>query len=243
MKINHKNTVVFAIAFLFGCYLCIAQETPNTEETKTSVEVSEKIKKSKKETSKESTPTEDTTNREVREEKGDLKIVSEKTKKKKIKKPKKAKKIRPYEPLAPARAAFYSAVLPGLGQAYTGNYWKIPLVYAAIGGGIYYFNFNNRIYNEARDIYKRRLAGFTDDRFNGIVSDDSLLSRQRRFRQDREMAILLTTLAYILNIVDANVSAHLQQYNINNDLSVRPDMQFDQLSAQPSFGLKLHYNF
>ncbi len=240
MKSKNKNTITVLIAFLFGCYLCIAQETPTTTpEQKTPEEkvVKEAISE-KKEIVK------DSTNKEVTNaKKGDLKVITEKTKKKKVKKPKKAKKIRPYEPLAPARAAFYSAILPGFGQAYTGNYWKIPLVYAAIGSGIYYYNFNNNIYLESRDVFKRRLAGFTDDRLQGIVSDESLLSRQRRFRKDRELAVLLTTIAYILNIVDANVSAHLQQYNIDNKLSVRPNMDFDKLSTQPSFGLKLHYSF
>jgi len=189
----------------------------------------------------------------------DAKIISETEtkkvfkKKRKKEKKKKIRKIKPYEPLAPARSAFYSAVLPGLGQAYTNNYWKIPLVYAAIGGGLYYYNYNNRLYNEARDIYKRRLAGFRDDRFIAInevtgtevelISDDGLLNIQRNYRKDRELAILVTGLAYILNILDANVSAHLQQYNINDNLSMRPNMEFDQQQAQFHMGLKLHYNF
>ncbi len=244
MKIRLKNTSGFLIAFLFGCYLCIAQQTPQNT-TKQEEPLTKQVKKT---TPKDKKVAKDTTsNKKITGTKGDLKIVT--SKKEKRKKPKKIKKIRPYEPLAPARAAFYSAVLPGLGQAYTGNYWKIPIVYTAIGGGIYYYTFNNRIYTEARDIYKRRLAGFRDDRFINpitgleIVTDDSLLNRQRRFRKARELALLLTTLGYILNIVDANVSAHLQQYNINNDLSLLPNMEFDELSSQPSFGLKLNYNF
>ena len=175
--------------------------------------------------------------------KDELKIItSEKSKKRKRKK--KFRKLKPYEPLAPARAAFYSAVFPGLGQAYTGNYWKIPLVYAAIGGAIYYYDYNNDFYLETRSIYKRRIAGFRDDRFidedgRELISTESLLNRQKRFRKDRELSALLITLAYILNIIDANVSAHLQQYNINNDLSVRPNLQYNPILAQPEIGLKL----
>ena len=45
----------------------------------------------------------------------------------------------PIDPLAPSRAAFYSAILPGLGQAYNKKYWKIPIVYAALGTGIYFY--------------------------------------------------------------------------------------------------------
>ena len=59
-----------------------------------------------------------------------------------------------YNPLAPAKAAFYSAILPGLGQAYNKKYWKIPLVYGALGSGIYFYNNNNKNYNRLRDANK-----------------------------------------------------------------------------------------
>ena len=60
--------------------------------------------------------------------------------------------------LGPAKAAFYSAVLPGLGQVYNKKYWKVPIVYGALAGGVYYFNKNNDLYHKYRDAYKRRLA-------------------------------------------------------------------------------------
>ena len=61
------------------------------------------------------------------------------------------------DPNRPARAAFYSALVPGLGQAYNKKYWKIPIVYAGLGAGIYYYTFNQNKYHEYRDEYKRRL--------------------------------------------------------------------------------------
>ena len=81
------------------------------------------------------------------------------------------------DPLRPSKAAFYSAILPGLGQAYNKKYWKIPIVVGGITGGILVYDFNNRQYNRYRDAFKRRLAGFTDDEFFGngatpIISDD-----------------------------------------------------------------------
>ncbi len=72
---------------------------------------------------------------------------------------------KPYDPLSPARAAFYSAVLPGLGQAYNGKYWKIPIVYTALGVGVYFYLENDRQYDRYRNAYKSRLAGNTDDEF------------------------------------------------------------------------------
>ena len=67
------------------------------------------------------------------------------------------------DPLRPSKAAFYSAILPGLGQAYNKRYWKIPLVWGAIGTGIYFYVRNDKQFDRYRDAYKRRLAGFTDD--------------------------------------------------------------------------------
>lgn len=174
------------------------------------------------------------------QEDDELKITTEEVAVKK----KKEKKTIPYEPLAPARAAFYSAVLPGLGQAYTKKYWKIPIVYGALGTGVYFYLQNNNQYKDLRDVYKARLAGENPLNLEfPNLSDDQLIDLQRRFRRDAELALLVTAGLYILNIVDANVTAHLQQYNISDDLSLRPKMNFNDLNAKPNYGLSLSYSF
>lgn len=58
-------------------------------------------------------------------------------------------------PLAPAKAAFYSAILPGLGQAYNKKYWKIPLVYGALGTTLYFYSSNNDKYHEFQEIHTK----------------------------------------------------------------------------------------
>ena len=60
--------------------------------------------------------------------------------------------------LRPSKATFYSAVLPGLGQAYNKKYWKIPIVYGALATGLYFYNQNDNDYKRYRNAYKRRLA-------------------------------------------------------------------------------------
>ena len=62
-----------------------------------------------------------------------------------------------YNPLAPAKAAFFSAIFPGLGQIYNGSYWKLPIVYGALGTSVYFYIENDKQYNRYRDAYKRRL--------------------------------------------------------------------------------------
>ena len=152
-----------------------------------------------------------------------------------------------YDPLAPARAAFYSAVLPGLGQAYNGKYWKIPIAYAGLGVGVYFYLANDEQYDRYRSIYKRRLTGYRDDEFivNGQerVTTDGLIRAQRFYQQNKEISLLVIVGIYALNIIDANVDAHLQQFNVSEDLSLRPSVRFDQYTGSTGYGLSLNLNF
>ncbi|WP_274474367.1 DUF5683 domain-containing protein [Mangrovimonas aestuarii] len=150
---------------------------------------------------------------------------------------------KPIDPLSPARAAFYSAVLPGLGQAYNKKYWKIPIVYAALGGSIYAYTYNNDNYNRARDAYKRRLGGYTDDEFYGRISDEGLRNAQKEFRRNRDLWLLVSIGVYALNIIDANVDAHLLQYNVDENLSLAPHFKLDEKDASSNLGLTLNFKF
>jgi|TARA_B110000305_G_scaffold97818_1_gene110310 hypothetical protein len=146
--------------------------------------------------------------------------------------------------LAPSKAAFFSAILPGLGQAYNKKYWKIPIVYGAIGTGIYFHNENNKSYKKYRGAYKRRLAGFTDDEFWGTgltpnISNDGLVRAQKQLKRNKEMSILVTIGLYALNIIDANVDAHLMQYNIDDNLSLSPVYNFNEINSTSDLSLSL----
>ena len=160
---------------------------------------------------------------------------------------------KPINPLSPAKAAFYSAILPGLGQAYNKKYWKIPLVYAAIGTGVYFYISNNKEYNRYRDAYKSRLAGFTNDEFyldsqgNQLttprISTERLEDAQKFYRRNKEISLLVTFGLYALNIIDANVDAHLLQYNVDENLSLAPIYQFNEFDASSNIGLTLIFKF
>ncbi|MFK5981549.1 MAG: DUF5683 domain-containing protein [Flavobacteriaceae bacterium] len=152
----------------------------------------------------------------------------------------------PYSPLAPAKAAFYSAVLPGLGQAYNKKYWKIPIIYAGIGAGIYFYSTNNKDYNRFRDAYKRRLAGFTDDEFWGdgdtpIISSDRLVDAQKSSQKDKDLSVVVAVAFYLLNIIDANVDAHLRQFNVSDDLSLKPNFEINPFDSKANYTLTLKY--
>ena len=151
----------------------------------------------------------------------------------------------PYDPLSPARAAFYSAALPGLGQAYNGKYWKIPIVYTALGVGVYFYFDNDRQYDRYRSAYKQRLAGdpdeFTDENGSPILSTAALIDAQKFYQRNKEISILVTVGIYALNIIDANVDAHLQQFNVSEDLSLRPSLNFDRVTGKADYGVSLNF--
>ncbi len=146
------------------------------------------------------------------------------------------------DPLTPAKAAFYSVILPGLGQAYNKKYWKIPIVYIAIGVPMYYYLDSNQKYNQYRDAYKRRLEGFTDDEFS-YLDESRLIAGQKFYQRNRDLSALFVVGFYVLNIIDANVDAALIQFNVNENLSVRPDLHRNDVTFKTNVGLTFNYNF
>lgn len=153
--------------------------------------------------------------------------------------------LKPYtiDPLAPSKAAFYSAVLPGLGQVYNKKYWKVPIVYGGLGLSIYYYSWNNQKYHEFRDAYRNRLAGKPVEGRLSSLDEDRLIRGQRFHQRNRDLSLLITVGIYILNIVDANVDAHLMQFNVNENLSLRPQLQQNEIDYKHNMGLSLSYQF
>ncbi|MBS0028003.1 DUF5683 domain-containing protein [Chitinophaga sp. 22321] len=128
-------------------------------------------------------------------------------------------------PHSPRKAALYSAVFPGLGQAYNREYWKMPLVYAAIGTCTYFFIDNMKTYKLFRDAYRLRVDGNPDtndkDPITVRLDPESLKVYRDQYRQYVDYSVLFFILAYGLNIVDATVFAHLRNFDMSDDLSMR----------------------
>jgi len=156
-----------------------------------------------------------------------------------------------YRPLMPARVAFYSAVLPGLGQAYNKDYWKVPIVYAALGTGVGIAIYNQNEFQRYRTAYKERIAGRIDEftivdengTLNEVFTADALLRAQTQFRRNKELAILISAGIYVLQIVEANVRAHLSQFNVDDSLTLNPYFTRDDFSSFNTFGARLTYSF
>jgi hypothetical protein len=124
-------------------------------------------------------------------------------------------------PKSPERAAMLSATLPGLGQVYNGRYWKVPIIYAGFGTLAYFLNMNSTEYQRWRAAYIARVDGDPNTVDGYPHSTDQLERAMNFYRRNLEVTYLLGAALYILNILDANVDAHLLDFDVREDLSMR----------------------
>jgi len=148
------------------------------------------------------------------------------------------------DPLRPAKAAFYSAVLPGLGQIYNKKYWKLPLVYGAIGTSAYLYVDNQKNYNVYRNEYKNRLEGKkSDSDFLARLSESQLITAQKGYQRNRDLSALFMVGFYVLNIIDANVDAALSQFNVSENLAFKPSLISNDITSKNNVGFAMNYSF
>lgn len=117
------------------------------------------------------------------------------------------------------KAAIYS-IIPGGGQIYTKKYWKIPIVYSGLITSAYYIKQNNDLYQLYKETFLNRLNNNDADQFQNEYSDQDLITLTDYYRRNREISILLFSLTYIINIIDASVSAHLFNFDVSDNLSL-----------------------
>lgn len=119
--------------------------------------------------------------------------------------------------------------MPGLGQVYNKKYWKVPLILGTLGG-ITYWGINN---NKQYKYYSTNLRAENDDDVTTLnttnYSSTQLITQKRYYRKYRDIAIMTGVLVYLINVIDANVDAHLKTFDVSDDLSIRvmPFSQFD----------------
>jgi hypothetical protein len=132
----------------------------------------------------------------------------------------------------PGKALMYGAVLPGLGQAYTKKYWKIPIVYGGLAFTGYYFNEYQTGYLEYRsELFYNLNNGLGNDSAlnpNTGFTTSQLRTIVDRYRRERDFMILMMFAVYVLQMVDAHVDAHLKEFDLNPNLHVRFEPSFNQ---------------
>jgi len=143
--------------------------------------------------------------------------------------------------ITPKKTALFSAILPGLGQAYNHQYWKIPIIYAGLGVAAYFINDNLKNYNTFRKLYAGRISNDPASFLEYPEYSNDVVKQARDFyRKNLDLTVLLTAVGYTLQILDAVVFAHLKNFDISPNISfhARP-----VVSPQGGFGLGLVMNF
>lgn len=146
----------------------------------------------------------------------------------------------------PGRAGLFSAILPGLGQAYNGSYFKIPIIYSLFAGMYFLFEENNTRFKLFREAYRifddeGRVPGIN---YTYITSKEELRTYKDYYKRNRDLNIIIATGIYLLNILDASVDAHLMDYDISEDLSLKINPEINYIYNHqkninnPGFGLK-----
>ncbi|MDR1761207.1 MAG: DUF5683 domain-containing protein [Bacteroidales bacterium] len=149
---------------------------------------------------------------------------------------------------SPTRATIYSAVLPGLGQAYNKNYWKIPIIYAGFGGIGYGLYFYQRQYMEFRDVYNTYKDNPPEGTFSVLGTSgytiSTVQSARDYYRRYRDLCIIGASAWYLLNILEAYVYANLFDFDVSDDLSWRisPTL-IPTTNARLSPGLNISFSF
>ena len=143
---------------------------------------------------------------------------------------------------SPQKALVRSLIVPGLGQAYNKKYWKIPIIYAALGTSVYFIIDNNRQYDEFKQAYIDRQNGLEDD--YPQYTDDNLITLTDFYRRNRDFSVILTAGIYLINVLDAMVDAHLYEFDVSVELSieVQPQVHFTpQMGPRPAVGFTLKF--
>lgn len=148
----------------------------------------------------------------------------------------------------PGKAAMLALVLPGAGQIYNRRWWKLPLVYGALGGTIAGEVFYQSRYSQFARAYNNltnpNARNSKDMRYQ--LGDPELGNQARTFksidainngvvfyRGYRDIFYLYIGIAYSLQIVDALVDAHLQDFDVSTDLSLHWQPQLLPTPGQP----------
>ncbi len=163
----------------------------------------------------------------------------------------------PYK-IIPRQATLKSLMIPGWGQLYNRQYWKLPLVAGAFITLGMIANYNQVRYAKYREYYYVVSVHPEDPTYtppatvavpyeDGVTRDLDVNQLKRindGFRRNRDYTYIGMALAWALNIVDANVSAHLKTFDVSDDLSMRvkPIMEIDPLSQGMVSGLSLSFN-
>ena len=116
----------------------------------------------------------------------------------------------------PGKATIYSILLPGLGQAYNGEYWKIPLYVGGLAAAVHFYDVNNVNFQRFRNIYIES----TQEGYDGPISSETAIYYRNVYRTYKDYSLVAIALVYLIQIIDANVFAYMHDFEINDDIAL-----------------------
>ncbi len=143
-----------------------------------------------------------------------------------------------------AKATVYSILLPGLGQIYNGELWKVPIYWGLIAGCVYFYSENSLQYKRWKNYYNQHSDNTVSEK--PPWSAETAKYYRDAYRRYRDYSVLAIAIAYVLQIVDANVFAYMQDFEVNDEISMRiaPSMISTQYaSAPPAVGMRIGLTF
>jgi hypothetical protein len=145
----------------------------------------------------------------------------------------------------PRKAALLSLVVPGAGQIYNKRWWKVPLVYGAMGGMVYTIRFNQTRYRQYRTAYQLALDGEPHQFSDRNVSTNTLRLVRDRADKNLQLSYIGLVVVHGLQAMEAFVDAHLKTFDVNEDLSLqlKPSLQNDGWTGQPTVGIGVALSF
>ena len=119
------------------------------------------------------------------------------------------------------RATIYSALLPGLGQIYNGELFKVPIYWGCLMGSVHFLTTNNINYKRFKRIHNE--ATSSDPAISGNVPIDAETAKWYRdvYRRYRDYSIVATAAVYLLQVIDANVFAYMHDFEVTDDLTMQ----------------------
>lgn len=160
------------------------------------------------------------------------------------------------------KALWLGVIIPGAGQFYNRQYWKLPIIYGGLMGCAYAISWTGRRYNDYKQAYIDILStsdysdpnasfikilpeGYTIESLGGVSNYTSMLNNQQNtFRRNRDLGIIAAVVVYALSLIDAYVDAQLYNFDISPDLTmnIQPRINYDYMNRR-SAELQFSFNF
>jgi len=121
----------------------------------------------------------------------------------------------------PKKAGLYSAIFPGMGQLYNRQYWKLPVIYAGMAVSGYFLIDNIKQYRDFRKVYIGRIDNDPTTKDDLTYTTDEVKLLQDTYKKYTDLTVLFTALGYTIQVLDAVASAHLKNFDISPDISMR----------------------